>query len=98
MFNRCRRWRALLTRRADGRLTLQELGALEDHLALCPCCRSADEADRALRDVCNLHIAVLDGSASRAFDDRVVADLKASPARIVQMRLTQFCRQWQARC
>jgi hypothetical protein len=99
MFDRCRGWRRQLTRRADGTLPIKQWGALEDHLTRCPCCRANDEADRALREVCNLHSGLLSTEAADAFDDRVLAALKApaTPAMTLFLHLAGPWRHLAAR-
>jgi hypothetical protein len=52
--------------------------ALEQHIGRCPCCRQADEADRALRDVMGMHTGLLDPRSAQAFNDRVITALHAT--------------------
>jgi hypothetical protein len=75
MFNRCRRWRAMLARRADSALSATQWGALQDHLASCDHCRLLAQADDSLHEVLGMHSALLRPDAARAFDDRVIATL-----------------------
>lgn len=79
MFDRCRAWRALLTRRAEGVLSPSERALLDDHITKCAACRRAQEADDALQDLCFAHDAGLAAGSGRAFDDRVVTKLRALP-------------------
>lgn len=76
MFDRCRRWRQMLTQRAEGKLPDAQWIALEQHLACCARCRQSEDADRALRDALGRHPGMLETSAANAFDDRVLAALR----------------------
>ncbi len=79
MFDRCRAWRSLLNRRAEGALTPSERALLDDHLAKCAACRKADAAHQALHDLCFARDSGLAAGSGRAFDDRVVTELRALP-------------------
>lgn len=99
MFDRCRGWRRQLTRRADGSLPMAQWGALEDHLARCPQCHAAAEADAALRDVCRIHTGVLDDASAESFDDRVLEALRGTgtPAFAAPVHEpTGFLARWRA--
>lgn len=78
MFDRCRRWRRLLSQRAEGTLSDAQWIALEKHIGRCPRCRQADEADRALSDVMGMHTGLLDPRSAQAFNDRVVTALRTT--------------------
>ncbi|HZP81782.1 MAG TPA: zf-HC2 domain-containing protein [Chthonomonadaceae bacterium] len=80
MFDRCRRWRGLLSRRADGVLPMAQWGALEDHLAHCPRCQAAAEADRIRESVLREHTGMLDSASARRFDNQILATLRQQPA------------------
>lgn len=80
MFDRCRRWRELLSRRADGALPMAQWGALEDHLARCPRCQAAAEADRIRESVLREHTGMLDAASAQCLDNRILADLRQQPA------------------
>ena len=91
MFNRCWRWRALLARRADGKLTPAQEGMLREHLDRCDQCRPVADADDALHDVLGICSAPLAADKARMFDDRVVAALNA-PARAPRIFLVMWTR------
>jgi len=76
MFNRCWRWRNLLSRRADSALTPKEWGRLQDHLASCSPCRQMADADDALHEVLGIQEPRLSTEHAQRFDDTVVAALK----------------------
>ncbi len=78
MFNRCWRWRGLLSRRADSVLTSRQWGRLQDHLASCPHCRRLVEADDALHSVLGVNPAPLSPERARKFDERVLVALAGS--------------------
>lgn len=77
MFDRCRVWRQRLTARTEGTLPLARWAELDVHLSECSRCRAAAEADAALRAVLCRHTGIRDVRAARAFDDRVLASLRA---------------------
>lgn len=79
MFDRCRAWRSLLTRRAEGVLSPSERALLDDHTSKCADCRKTEEADEALRDLCFALDTNLATGTARAFDDRVVTELRSLP-------------------
>lgn len=79
MFDRCRAWRSLLTRRAEGVLSPSERALLQDHVTKCAACRRTEEADDALRDLCFAQDAGIAAGGARAFDDRVVTELRSLP-------------------
>lgn len=77
MFDRCRHWRHKLSLYADGMLPESQIMALELHVAHCPTCRSASEADTALRQVLRLHGGLPTLLEAQAFDDRVVSLIRS---------------------
>jgi hypothetical protein len=80
MFDRCRVWRSLLTRRTEGVLSPTERALLDNHLTKCAACRKAQDADEALQAICFAHDAGLAVSSSgTAFDDRVITKLRTLP-------------------
>ncbi len=79
MFDRCHAWRSLLTRRAEGVLSPSERALLEDHVAKCVSCRAAQQADDALHALSFSHDTTLPEGLDRAFDDRIIAELRALP-------------------
>ena len=79
MFDRCRAWRAMLTRRAEGVLSPSERALLENHLTKCAPCRKIQAADEALNGLCFARHAGVAAGSERAFDDRVVTELRALP-------------------
>ncbi len=74
----CARWQSLLTRRADGKIPATQWGLLQDHLANCPRCQIAAQADDALHTVLGLreHTYATD---AHAFDARVLSTLSLAP-------------------
>ncbi|HZO91392.1 MAG TPA: zf-HC2 domain-containing protein [Chthonomonadaceae bacterium] len=78
MSDRCRFWRRQLSRLADDTLPMAQRSALEDHLARCPRCRAAEEADRALREALRAQREALDATAANRFDNRVLVALRRS--------------------
>ena len=98
MFDRCRSWRRMLSQRADGALPVEQWGALDDHLARCSRCRSAERADSALHAVMGIHNGLPDPEEARAFDNRVMAALRAarSPMRLTDMGLRWMQARWNA--
>lgn len=78
MFNRCWRWRELLSRRADSALTSQQWGRLQDHLATCAHCRRQVEADQALQSVLGIDPPPLSLECARKFDESVLVTLARS--------------------
>jgi hypothetical protein len=79
MFDRCRTWRSLMTRRAEGLLSPSERALLDNHVSGCAECRRAEAADEALQDMCFTLDAGTPRSPAREFDDRVVGELRALP-------------------
>lgn len=51
MFNRCRKWRKLLNRDMEGKLSIPEQTLLREHLAICDSCSKRFNADLALRSI-----------------------------------------------
>ncbi|HLK61419.1 MAG TPA: zf-HC2 domain-containing protein [Chthonomonadaceae bacterium] len=92
MFERCRAWRHQLTRRAEGSLPPAQWGALEDHLASCPSCRAAAEADQTLHDVLSGHIGLLSPQQASAFDARVMKALALPPRNGFRAELERLLR------
>jgi hypothetical protein len=78
MFDRCRAWRSLLTRRAEGMLSPAERALLDDHVSKCKACQKIEAADSALQSICFSRDGGL-AAGGRAFDDRVVAELRSFP-------------------
>lgn len=74
MFDRCRRWRDRLSRYADGTLSATEVDSLRAHLARCPQCRQALEADRAMRAYFRT-FRHADPAPTGSFDDQVIRAL-----------------------
>jgi hypothetical protein len=60
---------------------MTQWGALEDHLARCPRCRAAEEADRALGSMLRAHTGLPDPGAAQCFDNRVLVALRATRTR-----------------
>lgn len=80
MFDRCRVWRSLLTRRTEGVLSPTERALLDNHLTKCAACRKAQDADDALQATCFAQDSGLATSGTgTAFDDRVIMELRALP-------------------
>ncbi|HLJ54928.1 MAG TPA: zf-HC2 domain-containing protein [Chthonomonadaceae bacterium] len=79
MFDRCRAWRSMMTRRAEGLLSPAERALLENHVDACAACRRADAADEALHDLCLTLDSGVERSTAREFDDRVVTKLRSLP-------------------
>ena len=79
MFDRCRRWRHLLIRRADENLAPSQQHKLDTHLARCEGCRKRAEADATLRHVMGIHRELLDPTRAKALDDRIVAAMTSLP-------------------
>ena len=97
MFDRCRVWRKKLSRRTDGSLPPAQWGALEDHLAQCPSCSAAAEADQALHDVLSLHSGLLSPQQADAFDARVLSAVALSAPRGFRGKLARLRRAIQTR-
>ena len=80
MFDRCQIWRHHMNRLAEGDLPPKRRAALQNHLSRCARCRSLSEADTARRAALQCPPEMLSSAASRAFDDSVVAALRAAVA------------------
>ncbi len=85
MWDRCEKWRRRLSQQADGALPRRHWGGLQAHLARCPTCRRAQDADAILRDTLRLHTGMADRASRRAFNDRVVMTLRAEQAADTQV-------------
>lgn len=79
MFDRCRAWRRLLSRQAEGSLTPSERALLDTHLTQCAACRKTEAADKLLRSACSSSGQHMSPRAARAFDDRVLQTLRTAP-------------------
>ena len=79
MFDRCRAWRVMLTRRAEGVLSPSERAMLDNHISKCGPCRKARLADDALQALNFAPDLGLSPGTGRTFDDRVVGALRAAP-------------------
>ena len=79
MFDRCRAWRVLLTRRADGVLSPSERALLDNHSAKCAACHKAQMADEALQSLSFAPELEPAAGGARAFDDHVISALRAAP-------------------
>ena len=79
MFDRCRAWRSLLTRRAEGSLSPSERALLDDHINNCDACREAQTADDALQAHYFRPELGAGAGNGRAFDDGVITELRAMP-------------------
>ncbi len=77
MFDRCRVWRSLMTRRAECVLSPTERAMLHDHITNCAPCRKVEDADEALRSITYLRDAGLPAGEGPAFDNRVITDLRS---------------------
>ena len=80
MFDRCRAWRSLLSRRAEGLLSPSERALLNEHLSKCAACLQARDADEALETACVAHDVRMSPNGAHAFDDTVIATLRAQPS------------------
>ena len=80
MFDRCRRWRRLLTQHAEGLLPDGKRAELQRHLALCERCHAAAEADQTLRDVLRLHRGMRTSREAHEFNETVLTRLRGTPA------------------
>ncbi len=96
MFDRCRRWRDLLNRRADMGLSPKEQDALYAHLAVCAQCRHCAEADDTLHHVLGIHTGLLDEQDARFLDDRVVAAVTLFPPIAAQSPAFGWSRRWRS--
>ena len=76
MFDRCRAWRRLLSRRAEGRLTPSERALLDAHLSRCSPCRKVEAADISLRSAFSGAVQHMTPRSARTFDDRVLQALR----------------------
>ena len=97
MFDRCRVWRQELSRQTDGSLPLAQWGALENHLANCPSCRAAAEADHALHEILSCHTGLLSPQQADAFDTRVLKALTPPAQNGLRASLARLLRTAQAR-
>jgi hypothetical protein len=80
MFDRCRAWRSLLSRRAEGLLSPSERALLNEHLSKCAACLQARDADEALETACVAHDVRMSPNGAHAVDDTVIATLRAQPS------------------
>jgi anti-sigma factor RsiW len=94
MFDRCRRWRHLLNRRADERISPSEQHKLDAHLARCESCRKCAEAYDSLRHVMGVHTGLLDPTRAKALDDRIVAAMTQLPSLATQNAGFRGSRRW----
>jgi anti-sigma factor RsiW len=81
MFDRCRAWRILITRRAEGLLSASERALLNEHIDKCAACRKVQAADEALAFNYFVPDAAMPPCGARQFDDAVVTTLRALPLR-----------------
>jgi hypothetical protein len=79
MFDRCRGWRYLMTRRAEGSLSVSERALLNEHIDKCAACRKAQAADEALLSIYIPADAGMPPGGARLFDDSVVTTLRSLP-------------------
>ena len=93
-FDGCSRWQSLLTRRADGKIAATQWGLLQDHLASCPRCRAAAQADDALHSAFSLREPTFAADTARAFDDRILAALSLAPRPQPLSARLPFARLW----
>lgn len=75
MYDPCRRWRRKLTLLSEGTLAPSDGDRLQAHLARCPACRLALQADIALRAGLRARDAEVQGVGGHAFDERVLREL-----------------------
>jgi hypothetical protein len=80
MFDRCRVWRSLLTRRAEGALSPGQRAVLDDHILKCARCRATRDADDALHAFGAAPGASLPLEHESPFDDSVIRDLRVAGA------------------
>ncbi len=96
MFDRCRRWRMVLTRRADTGLSPKEQNALDAHLAVCSECRQCAEADDTLHHVLGIHTGILDEQTARSLDDNIIAAVMLFPPTAAQTPAFNWSRRWRS--
>ena len=94
MFDRCRRWRHSLNRRADTGLSPKEQDALDAHLVVCAECRHCAEADDTLHHVMGIHTGILDEQTARVMDENIVAAVSLFPAVAAQRPVSRWARRW----
>jgi len=97
MFDRCRRWRPLLNRRADEGLSPSEQQELNAHLVCCEACRKCAAADNTLRHVMGVHTGLLDPTRAKSLDDRIVAAMTQLPSSAMQNTGFGGSRRWSNR-